>query len=347
MKVFKTQIHILLLLSISLIMFSCGGSGPQKGKPAAGLIVTSDKFVSDKNTAGPGQAGARIPGTVGREGQAGVPHTDNPDAGLIESDYVIGPEDLLDIDVFQVDELKRTVRVSSSGYINLPIAGKINVTGLTVSQLEEELARRLERYLQEPTVSIFIREYRSQRITVLGAVKNPQVYNVTRQKFLLDMLSLSGGTTETAGDICYIQRGSETIVINLNDLLLEGDVKLNVPVFSGDIIHVSRGGTVFVNGAVNSPGSFGMQGTVTLTQAIAMAKGLQYEAEKSLRIYRDTGKETRDIIEVDYAAVLEEKSSDITLKDKDVVIVPKNGARTFFKGFVETLKGFISFGKSL
>jgi polysaccharide export outer membrane protein len=262
--------------------------------------------------------------------------------------YVLGPDDLIEIDVFQVDELKRTVRVSSSGFIKLPLAGKIEVTGYTIPALEKEISIRLEKYLQDPVVSVFIHEYRSQRITVLGAVKKPQVYAVTGQKFLLDMLSMSEGLEVDAGDICYIQRGDETIVIDFDELLVKGNARLNVPVFAGDVIHVPKGGIVFVSGAVIEPGSFVMQGSVTLTQAIAMAKGLKYEAMKNrLRIYRDTGSEIRDNIDVDYDKVLAKESSDVILKDKDIVIVPKSGAKSFLKGFVETLGGFIRFGKAL
>jgi polysaccharide export outer membrane protein len=263
-------------------------------------------------------------------------------------DYVLGPDDLIEIDVYQVDELKRTARVSASGFIKLPLAGKIEVTGHTIPALEKEISKRLESYLQEPVVSVFIKEYRSQRITVLGAVKSPQVYAVTGQKFLLDMLSMSEGLEEDAGDICYIQRGDETIVINFDELLVKGNARLNVPVFAGDVIHVPKGGIVFVSGAVTEPGSFVMQGSVTLTQAIAMAKGLKFEAMQSrMRIYRDTGSEIRDTIDVDYDKVLAQKSSDVILKDNDIVIVPKSGAKSFFKGFIETLGGFVSFGKAL
>ncbi len=260
-------------------------------------------------------------------------------------DYLLGPEDLLEIDVFQVEELKRTVRVTSSGFIKLPLAGKVKAAGLTVSGLEAVISERLRRYLEEPVVSVFVKEYRSQRITVLGAVNNPQVYAVTGQKSLLDMLSIAGGLSEDAGDICYVQRKGETIVIDLNDLLLRGNARLNIPVFAGDVIHVPKGGVVFVSGAVNAPGSFVMHGTVTLAQLIAMAKDLKYEARRDeIRIYRDTGKPTRDIIEVNYDEILEGERPDIVLRDKDIVIVPSSGIKNFFAGFVRTLRGLVSFG---
>jgi len=269
-------------------------------------------------------------------------------ASLYKGDYIIGAEDLIEISVYQVDELNRTARVSSSGFIKLPLVGMIKASGLTATELENEISKRLQQYLQEPVVSIFIKEYRSQSITVLGGVKNPQVYTVTRQKFLLDLLTISGGLTNDAGDICYVRRGEETIIINIKDLLIGGDMKLNVPVFSGDFIHVPIGGVIFVDGAVNSAGSFSMQGTITLTQAIAMAKGFKYEAIRDeLRVYRDSGKATRDIIDVDYDAIMEKKSPDIILKDKDVLIVPKSGVKGFWNGFVQSLTGAFRLGSAV
>jgi polysaccharide export outer membrane protein len=265
-----------------------------------------------------------------------------------KGDYVLGPDDLIEISVYQVDELNRTVRVSSSGFINLPLAGMIKVSGLTAPELENEISKRLQKYLQEPIVSIFIKEYRSQSITVLGAVVKPQVYVVTRQNFLIDIISISGGLTKDAGDICYVRRGNETIIVNIKDLLIGGDMKLNIPVFSGDIIHVPLGGIIFVDGSVNFPGSFNMQGTITITQAIAMAKGLKFEAIRDeIKVYRDSGKATRDIIDIDYDAILEKKSPDIFLKDKDVLIVPKSGVKSFWNGFVQSLTGAFRFGSSV
>ena len=272
------------------------------------------------------------------------PSTDSAYKG----DYVLGPEDLIEINVYQVDELNRIARVSSSGFIKLPLVGTVKVSGLTSPELENEISKRLQQYLQEPIVSIFIKEYRSQSITVLGAVQTPQVYTVTRQKFLIDMLSISGGLSKDAGDICYVRRGNETIIVNIKDLLIGGDMKLNIPVFSGDIIHVPLGGVIFVDGSVNSPGSFNMQGTITLTQAIAMAKGFKFEAIRDeIKVYRDSGKATRDIIDVDYDSILEKKSPDILLKDKDVLIVPKSGVKGFWNGFVQSLSGAFRFGSSV
>ena len=259
--------------------------------------------------------------------------------------YKLGPEDIIDIDVYEVEDLKRTVRVSPTGFIKLPLINNVKAAGLTVAELETEIGTKLQQYLQEPAVTIFIKEYRSQKISVLGAVKSPQVHTVTRQKFLLDMLSLSGGLSEDAGDICYVQRGSGTVIINLNELLINGNTTLNIPVFSEDVIHVPKGGIVFVDGAVKNPGSFSIKGRVTLSQVIAMAKGFLDEANKNeLKVYRNSGTDAMEIIDVDYNKIMAENGPDFILKDKDVVIIPTSTARFLWYGFIKTLRGGVSFG---
>ena len=117
------------------------------------------------------------------------------------SDYKIGPEDLLEIDTFQVQDLKSTARVSAQGFIKLPLVDKVEAGGLTVSELETVIAKKLEKYVKEPVVSVFVKEYRSQQISVLGSVKDPRVYYATGQKYLLDMLSLAGGLSPDAGSV--------------------------------------------------------------------------------------------------------------------------------------------------
>lgn len=272
------------------------------------------------------------------------------------ADYIIGAEDLLEVDVFQADELRRTVRVSSRGYIGIPLIGHVKAKGLTPVQLEKEIADKLSRYLEEPLVSVFVREYKAQKIGVMGAVTSPQVYAVTGQKRLIDMLSMAGGLKREAGNICYVLRPvvseetqnitrTETIVVDLNELLEKGNVVLNIPVFSGDVINVPKGGVVFVDGAVAKPGVFQMQGKTTLVQTIAMAGGIAYEADRAdITVYRDNGEGLRETIAADYDAIQGGQRDDIVLRENDIVIVPKDGVKNFLSGFINTIKGLVSFG---
>ena len=109
-------------------------------------------------------------------------------------DYRIGSEDLLDVQVFGVDQLSRTVRVNSRGVISLPLIGSLEVAGMTAQEAESYITRRLaDSYLQNPQVSLFIKEFTTQRVIVEGAVARPGVYPLKGQSTLLTALALAGG----------------------------------------------------------------------------------------------------------------------------------------------------------
>ena len=190
-------------------------------------------------------------------------------------DYKIGPQDLLEITVFEVEKLNKTVRVSSQGNINLPLLGILKVKGLSADELEKEIRSLLaEKYIQDPQVNVLIKEYRNQRISVMGAVKNPNVFDVTGQKTILEMLAMAGGLRDDAGQLLFLlrppkleeetvkeaKRGDEpkpeAFVIDLEGLLVEGNLSLNLPLLHGDVINIPVAGKVFVGGQVKSPGGF-------------------------------------------------------------------------------------------
>ena len=267
------------------------------------------------------------------------------------ADYKIGPEDLLEIDVFQVPELKTSVRVSAKGYIKLPLIDSIEASGLSVAELEALMGQRLQKYLTEPVVGVFVKDYRSQHIPVLGFVKEPKTYYVTGQKYLLDMLSMAGGLTPEAGGVCIVQRpvkgasddqeSVEKIVIDLDELLIHGNADLNIPIFSGDVVQVPKAGIFFVDGAVRAPGELPLKAKTTLTQAISMAKGRDYYASSdAMKIYRDSGNRDKEVITVDYDAVLAGKAPDVELRDKDIIFV----SSSIVKRFVNTFWGALNFG---
>ena len=109
-------------------------------------------------------------------------------------DYRIGAEDLLEIQVFGVDQLSRAVRVNSRGLVTLPLIGAIEVAGMTAQEAESAIAARLaENFLQNPQVSLFIKEYTSQRVTIEGAVNKPGIYPLRGQTTLLRSLAVAGG----------------------------------------------------------------------------------------------------------------------------------------------------------
>jgi len=119
---------------------------------------------------------------------------------LAPNDYRIGPGDLLKLDVFGVEALsKRSVRVNASGQISLPLIGAVQASGLTAEQLADDIAARLAKdYLQNPQVTIFIEEFTSQRVTVTGAVKTPNVFPLKGRMTLMQVVAQAGGVTSVA-----------------------------------------------------------------------------------------------------------------------------------------------------
>ncbi|HQW82139.1 MAG: polysaccharide export protein [Rhodanobacteraceae bacterium] len=117
------------------------------------------------------------------------------------SDYRVGPLDLLEISVFQVPDLNRTVRINTSGQISLPLIGAIRAGGKTITELEAEIASKLSaQYLQDPQVSVFVKEFSSQRITVEGAVKQPGIFPITGKTSLLQVIAMARGFEELADE---------------------------------------------------------------------------------------------------------------------------------------------------
>jgi polysaccharide export outer membrane protein len=284
-------------------------------------------------------------------------------------DYKIGPEDLIEVSVFEEEKLNKTVRVSSQGNISLPLLGILRVKGLTSNELEREIRELLaEKYLRDPHVSVFIKEYRSQRISVIGAVEKPGPYDVTGQKTILNLLGMAGGLKEDAGPLLFlirppqpeegISRGEKdsepmkpnTFVIDLEELLVKGDLSLNLLLIHGDVINIPISGKIFVGGEVKRPGGFPLKGKkVTVSQAIAMAEGLKPEASGGeAKIFRSSGKgNEREILTADIYAIQKGQSEDPTLKENDILIVPKSGTKAFFFGVLDAVKGMMGFGVSL
>lgn len=181
--------------------------------------------------------------------QPGVPGQAQPLNSLagFGADYRIGPNDLLDIDVYGVADLKRTVRVNSSGKVSLPLVGAVALAGLTAHDAETRLAASYgEKYLQDPQISVFIREFTTQRITIEGAVNKPGIYPLTGQITLLRAIALAGGGASMAdlGDIMVFHNvpgtAPESKVYDL-DKIRSGEVADPV-VVPDDVIVVKRDG---------------------------------------------------------------------------------------------------------
>ncbi len=254
----------------------------------------------------------------------------------IVNEYVIGPRDLLEIKVFESPELDQTVRVSEDGSITIPLLGKVTVGGMTKDAVENKIAGLLEvrQYVKNARVSVFIKEYQSNSVSVIGAVKSPGMYELIGKRTLLQIITQAGGFADNAGDSLFVLRevpngGERSISIDLEDLVIHGDQKLNISLQANDVINVpvDKVIQIFVFGCVKSPGvqSFRLSDKVTLLQAIAKAGGFAEGAKKKAVLIKRKNKDGEEInINVNLKDIIKGKKPDIELQKGDVVYVPES-----------------------
>ena len=251
------------------------------------------------------------------------------------SDYRIGRQDLLEIRVFDLEQLNQTVRVADDGSITLPLLGRLAVAGLSKSELEALIARLLEaRYVRDPQVTIFVKEYESKKVAVSGAVKKPGTYEMLGEKTLLEMISLAGGLDREMGKQIIIfrreeDRSTRRISVDLERLVYEADPALNLSVAPGDIIYIPAVETVriFVSGAVRNPNLYEVPRNepVTVLKAITIAGGTtDRAAEGRVQVIRtDPATGARTTLAVDLKKVKKGKVPDPFLEKDDLVLVPE------------------------
>jgi polysaccharide export outer membrane protein len=288
-------------------------------------------------------------------------------------DTPVGSGDLLHIDVFEVPELSRDVRVTGTGDISFPlIPGRIAVAGLTPFEVQAKLGQLLieNGLVSHPQVSVFVREQHSEPVNVVGAVGHPTVYQVDRPTTLLDVLSAAGGISPDAGSTVIVTRpvhddtpsekpasiSSEAdpdvkkITIRLKDLLDTGDPVYNIPIYGGDTVTVPRAGIVYILGpGIAQPGGYVLQGygeQITVLRVVALAHGLtSFAKANSSVITRNnpvTGK--RDEIHVRLKDIEKHKSDDIPLKSNDILYIPDSAGK---KALARGTESALGIGTSL
>jgi polysaccharide export outer membrane protein len=284
-------------------------------------------------------------------------------------DYQLGSEDLLEIRVYGQEDLSKVVRINGKGEITVPLLGPARAEGLTPQKLERRLEELYgERYLKNPQVSVFVKEYRHQRVALTGAVKKPGFYELIGPRTLLEMLAVAGGLDDRAGDWVHViraqkgkkpletsnqanpsqpfARGSETIVIDLRQLAREG--KPNIVIQQGDVVNIPYAGLAYVLGSVNKPGSVPVKDNLTVSQAIAVAgspvAGLAKPQIATILRLDDNGQGVN--IPINLYAIIAKKEPDIVLKEQDVVFVPESTVRRFLLDFRQLVGGGMSVGYS-
>ena len=248
--------------------------------------------------------------------------------------YRIGARDLLSVRVDEDEKLNGDRRVSESGAINLPLIGDVQVAGKTTAEAEQLISRLLvEKYMQRASVAVQVLEFRSRPISVIGAVKTPGNLGFSGRWTLLEAVAAAGGLAENHGNVVYVLRRadnglSDQVTIDLDDLMVRGDPRVNIPIFPNDLINVpvTVDITVYCLGEVARPGalSFKSNERITVLTAIAHAGGLNDRASKKILVKRASAADGRTEITVDYNKILAGKEPDLELRQGDVIVVKES-----------------------
>ena len=243
-----------------------------------------------------------------------------------QTDYRIGPQDVLNITVFGEADLSGKYTVEQDGTFTFPLVGRVQAGGITLRAFEQELKKQLtDGFLKNPQVSIAIETYRSKRILVMGEVRAPGEYLLSGDMTLLAALARAGGTTTAASREALVVRAArqvrdkadnteaEIIRIDLTDLQA-GNIALNITMQDGDTVNVPKAQSVFVTGQVKSPGAYAVERGTTVLQVLSLAGGLT-----------DRGADSRVKIQRMIKGKLKEIKAKLTdvVEPGDTVIVPE------------------------
>jgi polysaccharide export outer membrane protein len=270
--------------------------------------------------------------------------------------YRIGPGDLLDIRVFRHPELSRdAVRVDARGVVRMPLLkGEIEAACRTEGELEKEIEGNYKKYLLEPQVSVFVKDFQSQPVAVVGAVKTAGRFILQRRVRLLEMLSLVGGANDLAGNTiqvvhsdlglsCETSRppaaeSAKATGVSFYQLnaTLQGDPSANPYVQQGDIITVPLADQALIVGSVLKPSAIPLKEPITLSRAIGLAGGTLPDTNRErIRIVRQTGGTATTDIYVNLKAIDKRQADDVLLKPNDIVEVSQ------IKGGFKMLKDLV------
>jgi polysaccharide export outer membrane protein len=267
--------------------------------------------------------------------------------------YRIGPGDVLDIRIYNRPQLSReAVRVEGNGMIRMPlIENEIQATCLTEGELAKEISTRYARYYKNLQVDVFIKEYHSKQVAIIGAVNEQSRFELQRRVRLLELLTYAKGPSTKAGQTINIVHSTAASPCKQTDDTdtsaafssyklsdgLQGDPKSNPYLEAGDIVTLPEADQVYVVGNVFMPLTIALKEPITLTRAIAMAGGLKQDTRKDkIRILRqEPGTTIRKEITVDLAAIEKKRSEDLALAPNDIIDVPTSAGKSFLRSLVQ------------
>lgn len=239
------------------------------------------------------------------------------------ADYVLGAGDVVKFNVFQNVDLSVETRIGESGAISYPLIGLVKIAGLTSTQAELLVGRRLKdgNFLQNPSITMVITQFRSQQVSVLGSVNRPGRYPLeTTGTKLSEVLAQAGGIAQGGSDSVIINTDKNgqrvRVEIDVAAMFLSGDFVNDVILQAGDIIYVHRGNSFYVHGQVQRPGSYPIERGMTVGQALARSGGLAPRGrERGIRITR---------VESSGPPRTFEPKMDDLIKSDDLIFIPES-----------------------
>jgi len=281
--------------------------------------------------------------------------------------YMLGPDDLITLFGMHAEEIvNHPLRIDANGEMSLPMVGRMRAAGLTVQQFEEELNRRLAQFIRSPQIVVNVTEFRSQPVSVIGAVNNPGVHQLQGRKTLLEILSLAAGFRSDAGYSIKITRGIEwgpiplpgaapdasgkyTVAeVGIQEMMSGRNPAGNIQILPHDVVTVPVAKLVYVIGEVRRSGGFvlGERQSISVLQALSLAEGLDRHADsKHAKILRIApGSSQRTEIAVDVKRILQGKDSDVALHGDDILFLPSSAGK---KAATRMLEMFLSTGSGL
>jgi polysaccharide export outer membrane protein len=253
-----------------------------------------------------------------------------------QESLLIGPGDVLHVQVVEAPEMEQHVRVTDNGMIPLVGAGDVKVGGMTVAAAETAIHDHLisTHYMNHPQVVVTVEQYATETVSVVGEVSRPGAYPITTPRTALDVLSFAGGITNVADRNILIQRhGSKDEAVAYfvsNDP--KQAVASQVMVNPGDTVIVPRAGIVYILGDVNRPGGFAMsnnQDHMTLLQALSLAGGVQHSAKQGHARLIRVAEGTSHAQELNLGEIQKGKRPNPTLYAGDILYVPFSWAKNF------------------
>lgn len=356
----RSRVGVLLLGALLLVGCASGGASSYDARALPAMEIDTTRIA---------EANRRIL-TAGAE-RGGV-------ASDVSDEHRIGARDQVQVDVFGVETFDGTFQVEESGEIAIPLLGSVETAGLTARELEASIAERLrDTYMRNPHVTVQVVEVSSRGVSVIGAVRQPGVYQIVGRSTLLDVLAMAEGLTETAGNSVFVVRpahgkgatsetlsagaaatpadsaamslgppGSEVMEVDLGALLTYGRTSENLQVLPGDIVQVRPGGLVYVAGQVNRPGGFQVPTgpPLDVLQALAMAEGLgRTAAADRAVIVRQAEDGSREEIPIHLDRMLDGKVAPPQMRPRDVLFVPNNRNKSWRLGALGVLVSMFTF----